>query len=141
MAGQFAKPRSRPTEVRDGVELPAYRGDAINGFDFTAQSRTPDPGRLLRAYHSAAVIMNLCRAFAASGDAGLSRVHAWNQDFVRASPAGQPYEVVAGEIHRALAFMRACGTRPEEFRSFDLFSCPAALLLDYQRALHRDWSA
>ena len=65
----FAKPRSRPTEVRDGVELPAYRGDAVNGFDFTAQSRTPDPGRLVRAYHCAAVIMNLCRAFAASGDA------------------------------------------------------------------------
>ena len=138
MAGQFAKPRSRPTEVRDGVELPAYRGDAINGFDFTAQSRTPDPGRLLRAYHSAAVIMNLCRAFAASGDAGLSRVHAWNQDFVRASPAGQRYEILAGEIDRALAFMRACGTDPEELRSVELFSSHEALLLDYERALTRD---
>jgi len=138
MAGQFAKPRSRPTEVRNGVELPAYRGDAINGFDFTAQSRTPDPARLLRAYHSAAVIMNLCRAFAASGDAGLSRVHAWNQDFVRASPAGQRYEMLAGEIDRALAFMRACGTDPEELRSVELFSSHEALLLDYERALTRD---
>jgi 3-deoxy-7-phosphoheptulonate synthase len=137
MAGQFAKPRSRPTEVRDGVELPAYRGDAVNGFEFTAHSRTPDPGRLLRAYHSAAVIMNLCRAFAAGGDAGLSQVHAWNQDFVRASPSGQLYEVLAGEIDRALAFMRACGSDPGELRSVELFSSHEALLLDYERALTR----
>jgi 3-deoxy-7-phosphoheptulonate synthase len=137
MAGQFAKPRSRPTEVRGGAELPAYRGDAVNGLEFTAQSRTPDPSRLLRAYHSSAVIMNLCRAFAAGGDAGLSQVHAWNQDFVRASPSGQRYELLAGEIDRALAFMRACGTSPEELRSVELFSSHEALLLDYERALTR----
>jgi 3-deoxy-7-phosphoheptulonate synthase len=137
MAGQFAKPRSRPTEIRDGVELPAYRGDAVNGLEFTAQSRTPDPGRLVRAYHSAAVIMNLCRAFAAGGEAGLSQVHAWNQDFVRASPSGQRYEALADEIDRALAFMRACGTDPEELRSAELFSSHEALLLDYERALTR----
>jgi 3-deoxy-7-phosphoheptulonate synthase len=137
MAGQFAKPRSRPTEVRDGVELPAYRGDAVNGVDFTAQARTPDPGRLLRAYHSSAVIMNLCRAFAAGGDAGLGQVHAWNKDFVRASPAGQRYEVLAGEIDRALAFMRACGTDPGELRSVELFSSHEMLLLDYENALTR----
>jgi 3-deoxy-7-phosphoheptulonate synthase len=137
LAGQFAKPRSRPTEIRDGAELPAYRGDAVNGFEFTPQARTPDPARLLRAYHSSAVIMNLCRAFTAGGDAGLSQVHAWNQDFVRASPAGQRYEVLAGEIDRALAFMRACGTNPEELRSVELFSSHEALLLDYERALTR----
>src|ERR1022692_4579236 len=97
MAGQFAKPRSNATEVRDGIELPAYRGDAVNGFDFTAESRTPDPGRLLRAYHSSAVTLNLCRAFTTGGYADLHQVHAWNQDFVADSPAGQRYERLAGE--------------------------------------------
>src|SRR6266568_3270466 len=109
MAGQCAKPRSRPTEIRDGVELPAYRGDAVNGLDFSAQSRTADPDRLLRAYHSSAVTLNLCRAFTTGGYADLHQVHAWNQDFVADSPAGQRYERLAGEIDRALTFMRACG--------------------------------
>jgi len=116
LAGQYAKPRSRPTEVRDGVELPAYRGDAVNGFEFTAASRTPDPDRLLRAYHSAAVTLNLCRAFTTGGYADLHQVHAWNQDFVRQSPSGQRYEGLAGEIDRALSFMRACGADPDELQ-------------------------
>jgi 3-deoxy-7-phosphoheptulonate synthase len=137
LAGQFAKPRSRDTETRDGVELPAYRGDAVNGFEFTAASRTPDPGRLLRAYHSAAVTLNQCRAFTTSGYADLDQVHAWNQDFVRASPAGQRYERLAGEIDRALAFMRACGSYPDELRTVELYSSHEALLLPYEQALTR----
>ena len=137
MAGQFAKPRSKATEVRDGVELPAYRGDAVNGFDFSAESRTPDPGRLLRAYHSSAVTLNLCRAFTTGGYADLHQVHAWNQDFVADSPAGQRYERLAGEIDRALGFMRACGTEPAELRTVELYSSHEALLLDYEQALTR----
>jgi len=137
MAGQFAKPRSRPVEVRDGAALPAYRGDAVNGFEFSAAARTPDPARLLRAYHCSAVTLNLCRAFATGGYADLHQVHAWNQDFVSQSPAGQRYERLAGEIDRALAFMRACGADPEELRAVELFSSHEALLLDYEQALTR----
>jgi 3-deoxy-7-phosphoheptulonate synthase len=137
MAGQFAKPRSRPEETRDGIELPAYRGDAINGFEFTAEARTPDPTRLLRAYHCSAVTLNLCRAFATGGFADLHQVHAWNQDFVAQSPAGQRYERLAGEIDRALAFMRACGADPEELHAVEFYSSHEALLLDYEQALTR----
>ncbi len=137
MAGQFAKPRSSSTETRDGVELPAYRGDAVNGFDFTAESREPDPGRLLNAYHWSAVTLNLCRAFAQGGFADLHQAHAWNQDFVAQSPAGQRYEQLAGEIDRALAFMNACGIDPEELHGVDLYSSHEALLLEYERALTR----
>jgi 3-deoxy-7-phosphoheptulonate synthase len=137
MAGQFAKPRSRPAERRDGVELPAYRGDAINGLAFTARARTPDPFRLLRAYHCSAVTLNLCRAFTTGGYADLRQAHAWNQDFVRRSPSGQRYERLAGEIDRALAFMRACGADPGELRSVELYSSHEALLLAYEEALTR----
>ncbi len=117
MAGQFAKPRSRPTEVRDGVELPAYRGDAVNGLEFSPEARTPDPARLLHAYHCSAVTLNLCRGFTSGGYADLHQLHAWNQDFVRDSPSGQRYEQLAREIDRALAFMRACGAEPDELRT------------------------
>jgi 3-deoxy-7-phosphoheptulonate synthase len=137
MAGQFAKPRSQPTESREGVELPAYRGEAVNGFEFTAEARRPDPARLLRAYHSAAVTLNLCRAFAHGGYADLHQAHAWNQDFVAQSPAGQRYEQLAGEIDRALAFMNACGVDPEELHGVELYSSHEALLLEYERALTR----
>ncbi|HEX6933155.1 MAG TPA: 3-deoxy-7-phosphoheptulonate synthase class II [Streptosporangiaceae bacterium] len=137
MAGQFAKPRSKPTETRNGTELPAYRGDAVNGFEFNAAARTPDPDRLLRAYHSSAVTLNLCRAFTTGGYAGLHQVHAWNQDFVADSPAGQRYERLAGEIDRALSFMRACGADPQELRTVELYSSHEALLLDYEHALTR----
>jgi 3-deoxy-7-phosphoheptulonate synthase len=98
MAGQFGKPRSAATEVRDGVELPVYRGDAVNGIEFTAAARTPDPGRLLQAYHCSSATLNLCRSLASGGYADLRQVHAWNQDFVAGSPAGQRYEQLAGEI-------------------------------------------
>ena len=137
MAGQFAKPRSAATEVRDGVELPAYRGDAVNGIEFTAAARTPDPGRLLDAYHCSSVTLNLCRAFASGGYADLRQVHAWNQDFVARSPAGRRYERLAGEIDRAIAFMHACGADPEEFRAVEFYSSHEALLLAYERALTR----
>ncbi|WP_202638273.1 class II 3-deoxy-7-phosphoheptulonate synthase [Bailinhaonella thermotolerans] len=137
IAGQFAKPRSKPTETRDGVTLPAYRGDMVNGFEFTPEARTPDPRRLLRAYHSAAVTLNLARAFTMGGYADLRQVHAWNQDFVAESPAGQRYERLAGEIDRALTFMQACGADPAEFHTVEFYSSHEALILDYDRALTR----
>jgi 3-deoxy-7-phosphoheptulonate synthase len=137
MAGQFAKPRSRLTETRAGTKLPAYRGDAVNSLQFTEAARTPDPARMLRAYQCSAVTLNLCRAFATGGYADLRQVHAWNQDFVQASPAGQRYERLAGEIDRALAFMHACGADPEELHAVELYSSHEALLLDYEQALTR----
>src|ERR1700760_4475260 len=137
MAGQFGKPRSADTEVVDGVELPVYRGDAVNGIEFTPQSRTPDPGRLLEAYHCASATLNLCRSLASGGHADLRQVHAWNHDFVAGSPAGQRYEQLADEIDRAIAFMHACGADPREFGSVEFFSSHEALLLDYEQALTR----
>ena len=112
MAGQFGKPRSAATEVRDGVELPVYRGDAVNGIEFTAAARTPDPGRLLEAHRCSSATLNLCRSLASGGYADLRQVHAWNQDFVGGSPAGRRYEQLADEIDRAIAFMHACGADP-----------------------------
>ena len=137
MAGQFAKPRSTPDEERGGERLPAYRGDAINGLEFTAAARRPDPGRMIRAYNYSAVTLNLCRAFTTGGYADLHQVHAWNQDFVARSPSGQRYERLAGEIDRALAFMRACGADPDELRSVEFYSSHEALVLDYEQALTR----
>jgi 3-deoxy-7-phosphoheptulonate synthase len=137
MAGQFGKPRSAANEVRDGVELPVYRGDAVNGIEFTAAARTPDPGRLLEAYQSASTTLNLCRSLASGGYADLRQVHAWNQDFVAASPAGRRYEQLADEIDRAIMFMHACGADPREFRAVEFYSSHEALLLDYERALTR----
>jgi 3-deoxy-7-phosphoheptulonate synthase len=137
MAGQFGKPRSAATEVRDGVELPVYRGDAVNGIEFTAAARTPDPGRLLEAYQCASATLNLCRSLAGGGYADLRQVHAWNQDFVAGSPAGQRYEQLAVEIDRARAFLHACGADSREFRAVEFYSSHEALLLDYERALTR----
>ncbi|SDH62536.1 3-deoxy-D-arabinoheptulosonate-7-phosphate synthase [Sinosporangium album] len=137
MAGQFAKPRSSSVEVRDGAELPAYRGDMVNGFEFTAEDRRPNPERLLRAYHSAAVTLNLCRAFTKGGYADLRQVHTWNRDFVAESPAGRRYEQLAREIDQALSFMHACGANPSEFHTVEFYSSHEALILDYDRALTR----
>src|SRR6201993_267977 len=137
MAGQFGKPRSAATEVRDGVELPSYRGDAVNGLEFTAAARTPDPRRLLDAYHCSSATLNLCRSLAGGGYADLRQAHAWNQDFVAGSPAGQRYARLAEEIDRAIAFMHACGADPREFRAVEFYSSHEALLLDYERALTR----
>lgn len=137
LAGQYFKPRSAATETRDGVELPSYFGDAVNDIDFTAQSRRPDADRLVQTYHASSAALNLVRAFTQGGYADLRQVHAWNQDFVRDSPAGERYELMAGEIDRAIAFMAACGGDPEEFRRVDFYAAHEALSLDYERALTR----
>jgi 3-deoxy-7-phosphoheptulonate synthase len=137
LAGQYGKPRSSATEVRDGVELPSYRGDAVNGIEFTAADRAPDPGRLLQAYHCAAATLNLCRSFASGGYADLRQVHAWNQDFVAGSPAARRYEQLADEIDRAIAFMHACGADTREFQAVEFYSSHEALLLDYEQPLTR----
>ncbi|MFS0694279.1 class II 3-deoxy-7-phosphoheptulonate synthase [Streptomyces nitrosporeus] len=137
IAGQYSKPRSRDTETRDGVELPVYRGDSVNGTEFTPESRTPDPERLKRMYHASAATLNLVRAFTTGGYADLRQVHAWNQDFVAMSPSGKRYEQLAGEIDKALAFMRACGMDAEELRTVEFYASHEALVLDYEAALTR----
>jgi 3-deoxy-7-phosphoheptulonate synthase len=137
LAGQYAKPRSRPDETRGDVTLPAYRGDAVNGFDFSEQTRRPDPSRLLRMYNASAATLNLTRAFVGGGYADLRQVHAWNTDFVRTSPAGLRYERLAGQIEKALAFMRAIGADPEQLHTVEMYSSHEALLLDYEQALTR----
>ncbi|MBD8869183.1 class II 3-deoxy-7-phosphoheptulonate synthase [Nocardioides donggukensis] len=137
LAGQYAKPRSSDDETRDGVTLPAYRGDAVNGFEFTPETRTPDPQRLVDVYHSSAATLNLVRAFVTGGYADLRQVHTWNTDFVRSSPIGQRYEQLAGEIERALTFMEAIGADPDEFHRVDFHSSHEALVLEYEHALTR----
>ena len=137
VAGQFAKPRSSPTESHDGAELPSYRGDAVNALEFTPEARNPDPARMLDAYHRSAATLNLCRAFTSGGYADLHQVHAWNRDFVAESPAGRRYDQIAGDIDRALSFMSACGIDPEELHGVEFYSSHEALLLEYERALTR----
>lgn len=137
MAGQYFKPRSAPTETRDGVELTSYFGDAVNSIEFEAQGRRPDPARLVRAYHASSAALNLVRAFTQGGYADLRQVHAWNQDFVRDSIAGKRYEELAADIDRALAFMEACGANPDEFKRVDFYAAHEALSIDYERALTR----
>ncbi len=137
MAGQYAKPRSSDTETRDGVTLPAYRGDAVNGFDFTPEARAHDPQRLLEVYHASAATLNLARAFTQGGYADLRKMHAWNSDFVRNSPVGAQYESIGDEIDKALAFMDAIGIDPDEFHTVDFYSSHEALILEYEQALTR----
>ena len=137
MAGQFAKPRSKDTETRDGITLPAYRGDAVNDLAFDERSRTPDPQRLVKVYHTSAMTLNLVRAFTQGGYADLRQVHSWNQDFVSESTPGKRYEEMAAEIDRALSFMTACGADPEEFKRADFYASHEALLLDYEKPLTR----
>jgi 3-deoxy-7-phosphoheptulonate synthase len=140
IAGQFAKPRSAATEVVDGIELPAFRGHLVNDALFTAAARTPDPERLLAAYHQSSSTLNLLRAFTKGGFADLSQVHQWNQDFVAESGAGRRYEQLADEIERALRFMAACGldTRNEpRLHDVDFFTSHEALILGYEEALTR----
>lgn len=137
LAGQYAKPRSSDTETRDGVTLPAYRGDAVNGFDFTPEARAHDPQRLLDVYHASAATLNLARAFTTGGYADLRQMHIWNTDFVRTSPMGERYERVGREIDQALAFMDAIGVEPEAFHTVDFYSSHEALLLEYEHALTR----
>src|SRR5919206_175580 len=137
LAGQFAKPRSSDLETREGVTLPAYRGDAVNGFDFTPEARVPDPQRLVEVYHSSAAPLNLVRAVVTGGYADLRQGHTWNTDFVRESPVGRRYEAVANEIERALTFMQAIGADPDEFHRVDFHSSHEALVLEYEHALTR----
>jgi len=137
LAGQYAKPRSSDEETRDGVTLPAYRGDAVNGFDFTPESRVPDPQRLVEVYHSSVATLNLVRAFVTGGYADLRQVHTWNTDFVRSSPVGRRYEKLGQEIDRALTFMQAIGADPDEFHRVDFHSSHEALILEYEHAMTR----
>ena len=136
MAGQFAKPRSSDVENREGVELPAYRGDAVNGYDFNLASRTPDPDRLLRAYNTSASTLNLIRAFTMGGFADLRSVHEWNKGFTD-NPANSKYETLAREIDKAIRFMAACGANFNELRTTEFYTSHEGLLLDYERPMTR----
>ncbi len=140
MAGQFAKPRSEPMEVLDGVELPSYRGDIINGIDFDSAGRVPDPERMLKAYHQASSTLNLLRAFAQGGFADLHKVHQWNLDFVAGSSQGERYEELAQRISEAMDFMGACGITGDavsQLRETEFYTSHEGLLLWYEEALTR----
>ena len=140
MAGQFAKPRSGPTEEQNGTTLPAYRGDIVNGIEFEAAARRPDPQRLIRAYNQSAATLNLLRAFAQGGFADLHKVHRWNLDFVAGSPQGARYQELAGRLDEALAFMEACGLTGEsspQIRETNFYTVHEGLLLWYEQALTR----
>ena len=136
MAGQYAKPRSSTVETREGVTLPAFRGDMVNDFAFHESARTPDPGRLVRAYHASSATLNLVRAFTTGGFADLRHVHDWNKGFV-ANSANAKYEKLAHDIDKAMRFMAACGADFEQMRSVEFFAAHEALLLDYERPLTR----
>ena len=150
IAGQFAKPRSSPTEKKDGAELPSYRGDIVNGAEFTPEARTPDPQRQLEAYRQSAATLNLIRAFAQGGYADLERVHQWTLGFIKDSPQGRRFEELAGRISETLEFMRACGITAEntpQLRTTNMYTSHEALLLGYEQAMTRldstsgDWYA
>lgn len=136
MAGQFAKPRSSNDETREGVTLPAYRGDAVNGYDFTTESRTANPQRLLNAYHTSASTLNLIRAFTQGGFADLRSVHEWNSGFTN-NPANARYESLAKEIDRAIKFMAACGADFDALKTTEFYVSHEALLFDYERPMTR----
>ncbi len=140
IAGQYAKPRSSPTEVIGDLELPSFRGHIVNDIGATAAARTPDPRRMLTAYQQSAATLNLLRAFTRGGFADLHRVHAWNQEFVSSSSEGRRYEQLADEIDRALQFMAAAGVSPTthpQLREVDLWTSHEALILGYEEALTR----
>ncbi|WP_161867083.1 MULTISPECIES: class II 3-deoxy-7-phosphoheptulonate synthase [Pseudomonas] len=138
MAGQFAKPRSSGSETIDGVTLPAYRGDIVNGIGFDAASRVPDPERLLQAYHQATASLNLLRAFAQGGFADVHQVHQWNLDFIANSALSEKYHQLANRIDETLAFMRAVGMdSAPQLREVSFFTAHEALLLNYEEAFVR----
>ena len=139
MAGQFAKPRSSPTETRGGATLPSYRGDIVHDLDFTPDARRPDPRRQLRAYSQSAATLNLLRALAQGGFVDLHRVQQWNLDFLRASPQGARYRDLANRISETLAFMRACGldAADPQVRQVRFYTSHEALLLGYEQTLTR----
>jgi len=136
MAGQFAKPRSSDTETRGDVTLPAYRGDIVNGYDFTPESRQADPARLVKGYHTSAATLNLIRAFTQGGFADLRMVHSWNKGFA-SNPANQRYEGLASEIDRAIRFMEAAGADFDELKRVEFYSSHEGLLMDYERPMTR----
>ncbi|MEO0981728.1 MAG: 3-deoxy-7-phosphoheptulonate synthase class II [Pseudomonadota bacterium] len=140
IAGQFGKPRSSPVETIDGVTLPSYRGDNINGMEFTSEARTPDPDRLLQAYSQSAATLNLLRAFSQGGYADLSNVHAWMLGFVDRSPQGARYQALADRISESIAFMEACGVTSAsvpQMAQVEFYTSHEALLLGYEEALTR----
>ncbi len=140
IAGQFAKPRSADTETVEGVTLPSYRGDIINGPEFTAEARVPDPERLIQAYLQSASTLNLLRAFAQGGYADLHNVHRWNLGFIAGSPAGEKYKALADRISETLTFMQACGITPEstpQLRTTEFYTSHEALLLGFEQAMTR----
>jgi len=137
MAGQFAKPRSNDNETRDGITLPAYRGDAVNDIEFTKESRTPNPKRLVQVYNTSAATLNLVRAFTQGGFADLRQVHSWNKGFAADARFSARYEEMANEIGRAIQFMQSAGVDPESFKSVDFYSSHEALILEYEKALTR----
>ena len=140
VGGQFAKPRSSDTETFDSVTLDAYRGDIINGMEFTSEARTPDPKRMIRAYNQAAATQNLLRAFATGGLADLHQVHKWNLAFTSKTEISQKFEQLAQEIDNSLNFMQACGINSKTFRSLgetDFYISHEALLLPYEEAFTR----
>lgn len=136
MAGQFAKPRSSDTETRGDLTLPAYRGDIVNGYDFTPEARVPDPERLVQGYHTAASTLNLVRAFTQGGFADLREVHSWNKGFA-ANPANKRYEVLARDIDRAIRFMEAAGADFDELRRVEFYASHEGLLMDYESPMTR----
>ncbi len=139
VAGQFAKPRSAPTETMNGEELPSYRGDIINGFEFTSKDRLPDPNRMLQAYTQAAASLNLLRAFSKGGYADINRVHSWTLGFTKTDEA-ERYRGMANRIQDSLDFIRAAGLTPEtthELSEVDFYTSHEALLLEYEEALTR----
>ncbi len=140
MAGQFAKPRSSAVETQNGVTLPSYRGDNINGMAFTPEARQPDPQRLLKAYGQSAATLNLIRAFAKGGYADLRNVHRWNLEFVKDNPQAEQYREIADKISEAIEFMDACGVTSDYSRPMsevEFFTSHEALLLGYEQAMTR----
>jgi len=140
IAGQFAKPRSQPTERVGQIDLPSFFGHMVNDDAPTLEARTPDPARLLRVYHQSAATLNLLRAFTNGGFADLSQVRLWNQAFVASSPEGRRYKVLATEIERALDFVRACGldvAEAQRLHRVDMWTSHEGLVLDYEEALTR----
>jgi 3-deoxy-7-phosphoheptulonate synthase len=141
IAGQFAKPRSSPSEKKGDVELPSYRGDIINGPEFTPESRIPDPQRQIEAYRQSAATLNLIRAFAMGGYADLERVHQWTLGFIKDSPQAARYQALADRITETLGFMRACGITSEntpQLRTTNFYTSHEALLLGFEQALTRN---
>ena len=141
LAGQFAKPRSTSTETIDGVELPSYRGDIINGMDFTTEARVPDPARMVQAFNQSAATLNLLRAFAQGGYADLHKVHQWTLGFLSDTPTAEKYSQFADRIQDTLEFMEACGITAEtvpQMRETEFYTSHEALLLPYEEALTRN---